>query len=205
MESRRKMLSALSGVTGLCLIVAVFSAMWSQSSWTGKCNPVPKAKSRLMEMRAAAGEWKLQENPQGSGPYRLFVGATLIISLWISFLGYIIWDGFLLFVSKRGLTTITPYKRSESDAAAAAAAKSLQSCPTLCDPRDGSVVRQTIKYLWGSEETSFSLWRLELQRMEKEKQKKFPRVLGNNKNQHLCRALQFSKDFHDYFLIWPSQ
>ena len=27
---------------------------------------------------------------------------------------------------------------SESEEAAAAAAKSLQSCPTLCDPRDGS-------------------------------------------------------------------
>ena len=134
----------------------------------------------------------------------LFLGATLTISLWIPFLGYIIWDWFLLFVTKRGLTTITPYKRSESDAAAAAA-KSLQSCLTLRDPRDSSVMRQTIKYLWGSEETSFSLWRLELQRMEKEKQKKFSRVLGNNKNQHLCRALQFSKDFHDHFLIWPSQ
>ena len=31
---------------------------------------------------------------------------------------------------------ISPY--SAADAAAAAAAKSLQSCPTLCDPRDGS-------------------------------------------------------------------
>ena len=33
-----------------------------------------------------------------------------------------------------------PWGRKELDAtaAAAAAAKSLQSCPTLCDPRDGS-------------------------------------------------------------------
>ena len=32
----------------------------------------------------------------------------------------------------------SPLEASESDAAAAAAAKSLQSCPTLCNPIDGS-------------------------------------------------------------------
>ena len=32
----------------------------------------------------------------------------------------------------------TPYRVCPSSTAAAAAAKSLQSCPTLCDPRDGS-------------------------------------------------------------------
>ena len=32
----------------------------------------------------------------------------------------------------------TPWKESYDQPAAAAAAKSLQSCPTLCDPTDGS-------------------------------------------------------------------
>ena len=31
-----------------------------------------------------------------------------------------------------------PPRKSQINTAAAAAAKSLQSCPTLCDPRDGS-------------------------------------------------------------------
>ena len=35
------------------------------------------------------------------------------------------------------LNELTPWKESY-DQPAAAAAKSLQSCPTLCDPRDGS-------------------------------------------------------------------
>ena len=33
---------------------------------------------------------------------------------------------------------LVPWKKSYDKPAAAAAAKSLQSCPTLCDPRDGS-------------------------------------------------------------------
>ena len=35
-------------------------------------------------------------------------------------------------------TELTSYHQLETAAAAAAAAKSLQSCPTLCDPIDGS-------------------------------------------------------------------
>ena len=36
------------------------------------------------------------------------------------------------------LVSLNPWSSPESTAAAAAAAKSLQLCPTLCDPRDGS-------------------------------------------------------------------
>lgn len=72
--------------------------------------------------------WELQQEKAGESSSRihkawvptalpLFLGAILIISLWIPFLGYIAWDGFLLFVIKRGLTITTPYKRSESDEA----------------------------------------------------------------------------------------
>lgn len=70
--------------------------------------------------------WELQQENESSSRIHkarvptalpLFLGATLIISLWIPFLGYITWDGLLLFVTKRVLTTITPYKRSESDEA----------------------------------------------------------------------------------------
>ena len=38
----------------------------------------------------------------------------------------------------RELTFILLCERSHSEKATAAAAKSLQSCPTLCDPIDGS-------------------------------------------------------------------
>ena len=50
--------------------------------------------------------------------------------------------GILEYEVKWALGSITTNKASGGDgippAAAAAAAKSLQSCPTLCDPRDGS-------------------------------------------------------------------
>ena len=36
------------------------------------------------------------------------------------------------------LKTLTPWKEHYDQPAAAAAAKSLQSCPTLCNPIDGS-------------------------------------------------------------------
>ena len=42
-------------------------------------------------------------------------------------------------MGEEGQKVSTPrYKINPAAAAAAAAAKSLQSCPTLCDPRDGS-------------------------------------------------------------------
>ena len=95
--------------------------------------------------------WELQQEKAGESSSRihkarvptalpLFLGATLIISLWVPFLGYITWDGFAWL--------------------------------SQLHTREVRVMRQTIKYSWGSEETSFSLWRLELQRMEKEKQRK---------------------------------
>lgn len=48
-------------------------------------------------------------------------------------------------------------------------------------PADVRVTWQTIKYLRGSEEGSFSLLRLESQRVEKEEQKHFSRVPDRNK------------------------
>ena len=38
----------------------------------------------------------------------------------------------------------TPWKKSYDQPAAAAAAKSLQSCPTLCDPIDGSPLGSSV-------------------------------------------------------------
>ena len=46
--------------------------------------------------------------------------------------GCALWEGC------RGLRSAPTLERGGVQAAAAAAAKSLQSCPTLCDPRDGS-------------------------------------------------------------------
>ena len=47
-------------------------------------------------------------------------------------------------LKKRRDGEIGKHKPSEMGAAAAAAAKSLQSCPTLCDPIDGSPLGSSI-------------------------------------------------------------
>ena len=52
---------------------------------------------------------------------------------WRNFLG---WGQVLQFYRRLDYTDVHTYQNLH--AAAAAAAKSLQSCPTLCDPRDGS-------------------------------------------------------------------
>ena len=42
---------------------------------------------------------------------------------------------------------VSPVFREEVFAAAAAAAKSLQSCPTLCDPIDGSPLGSSVPWI----------------------------------------------------------
>ena len=85
-----------------------------------KNNAIPQAKSRLTESdghsrrrKASAGSlrlWFLQ-------PFLCFCGLHSLSPheshFWITSL----WDRFLLFVTKTGLTTIAPYNRTESDEA----------------------------------------------------------------------------------------
>ena len=105
----------------------------SPSSWTSLPPPIPSHPSRLSQSTDLSSE------SYGKFPLVIYLHMVMYMFLWYSLkLSHPLLSPPCPQVCSLCLVSTAALQIGSWDSIAAAAAKSLQSCPTLCDPTDGS-------------------------------------------------------------------